>query len=138
MTGAISHPLALALLLMATPGVGADFPPPPRGRLATVPGTCAFTRVLWVGQRLWDPVTRKAAQDSGSAITLINGVYGVSYDQEPRVNRARRGDPVMTCLAKLPRHCPPGDQRGKLFTTTNLRTQESWTLPDAEHGCGGA
>jgi hypothetical protein len=44
----------------------------------------------------------------------------------------------MTCLTKLPTHCPPGDQRGKWYTTTNLRTDESWTLPDAEHMCGGA
>jgi hypothetical protein len=39
---------------------------------------------------------------------------------------------------RLPTNCPPGDHRGKLYTTTNLRTEEAWTLPDAEHGCGGA
>lgn len=38
----------------------------------------------------------------------------------------------------LPQHCPPGDNRGKIYTTTNMRTVKSWTLPDSEHRCGGA
>jgi hypothetical protein len=42
------------------------------------------------------------------------------------------------CLVQLPFACPAGDVRGRWYTTTNLRTLESWTLPDAEHGCGGA
>ena len=31
-----------------------------------------------------------------------------------------------------------GDNRGKIYTTTNLRTLDSWTLTDSEHSCGGA
>ena len=31
-----------------------------------------------------------------------------------------------------------GDARGRIYTTTNLRTLESWTMPDSEHQCGGA
>jgi hypothetical protein len=25
-----------------------------------------------------------------------------------------------------------------MYTTTNLRTLDSWTLPDSQHMCGGA
>jgi hypothetical protein len=109
-------------------------------RKATPPrtiGACAFTTVSEVSQRLEDE-NHKPIENSGSMITLANGVYGVSYDEVPAVNASRVGDRVMTCLAKLPHHCPPGDQRGKWYTTTNLRTDEAWVLPDAEHMCGGA
>ena len=102
-----------------------------------VPGTCSFTLVKKVTTRLEDGSGHPVA-DSGSAVILQNGVYGVSYDTVPEVQHSRRGDHVLTCLVKLPHNCPPGDQRGKLYTTTNLRTDESWTLPDAEHYCGGA
>lgn len=108
------------------------------GSMPTVPGQCRFTTVKRVEQRLEDASTHRQIANSGSAIVLANGVYGVSYDQVTAVNRSRSGDRVMTCLAKLPRHCPAGDARGKWYTTTNLRTDEAWTLPDAEHMCGGA
>jgi hypothetical protein len=39
---------------------------------------------------------------------------------------------------ELPTDCPPGDDRGKVYKTTNKRTGESWTQADAEHMCGGA
>jgi hypothetical protein len=107
-------------------------PPPVR------PGSCAFTHVRQVTQRLEDGVTHGVIPDSGSAVQFANGLYQVSYGQVAAVNASRRGDPVWICLMKLPQNCPPGDNRGKLYTTTNLRTEESWTLPDAEHGCGGA
>jgi hypothetical protein len=77
-------------------------------------GACAFTTVSEVSQRLEDE------------------------SHKPIANASRVGDRVMTCLAKLPHHCPPGDQRGKWYTTTNLRTDEAWVLPDAKHMCGGA
>lgn len=102
------------------------------------PGTCAFTHVARISQRPEDGVTHRVIPNSGSAVTFANGLYQVSYDQVGAVNRSRRGDPVYICLMKLPTNCPPGDHRGKLYTTTNLRTEEAWTLPDAEHGCGGA
>ena len=128
----------LAASLMATPVGATVFPRPPRGRIASVPGTCVFTRVFWVGQRLGDGSGRPVVPSPGSAVTLANGVRGVAYDDIPAVQASRVGDRVMTCLAKLPTRCPPGDERGKWYTTTNLRTDEAWTLPDAEHGCGGA
>jgi hypothetical protein len=101
-------------------------------------GTCVRTTIAHVTQRLEDGSTHRVIPDSGSAVAFANGLYQVSYDQVAAVNQSRRGDPVFICLMRLPDHCPPGDVRGKLYTTTNLRTEESWTLPDAEHGCGGA
>ena len=127
-----------ALLAIAAQPAEAQRRPPPRGEPIPVRvGTCARTSVRQVTQRLEDEA-RRAVPDSGSAVVLANGLYQVSYDQVGAVNRSRRGDPVITCLMRLPRNCPPGDDRGKLYTTTNLRTEESWTLADAQHVCGGA
>jgi len=75
---------------------------------------------------------------SGSAVSFANGGYQVSYDEVAAVNRAKKGDSVLMCLISLPEDCPPGDDRGKVYTVTDMRTVESWTLPDAEHHCGGA
>lgn len=74
----------------------------------------------------------------GTSVELENGVYGISYDNVPAVGRSRMGDKVRTCLSSVPMGCPKGDNRGKFYTTTNLRTQESWTLPESQHMCGGA
>lgn len=101
-------------------------------------GTCAQTRIADVTQRLEDGRTHRVIPDSGSAVEFANGLYQVSYDQVPAVNRSRRGDAVYICLVRLPHNCPPGDRRGRIYTTTNLRTLESWTLPDSQHSCGGA
>jgi hypothetical protein len=127
---------ALAAAMLAAPVSVAG-----QARVATaIPtrvGTCAFTRITGVHQRLVGENNREIP-DSGSAVELANGVYGVSYDQVPAVQASRRGDRVITCLVSIPRGCPPGDNRGRLYTTTNLRTEDSWTLPDSQHRCGGA
>src|SRR5688572_18203642 len=94
-------------------------------------GTCAFTSVASVHQRLVGE-DRREIPDSGSSVELANGVYGVSYEQVAAVNNSRPGDRVITCLVSIPRGCPPGDNRGRLYTTTNLRTEESWTLQDSQ------
>ena len=124
---------AIVLLLLGPTTASAAL----RSAMPRVPGTCAFTRIKQVTTRLEDGAGHPVP-DSGSAVVLENGVYGVSYDRVPEVQHSRRGDRVLTCLVKLPHNCPKGDERGKLYTTTNLRTEESWTLPDAEHYCGGA
>ncbi len=95
-------------------------------------GQCVETRVKEVANRL------ENTPGSGSAISFANGGYQVSYDQVPEVDRSRPGDPVTMCLVSTPKGCPPGDNRGREYRTTNKRTGQSWTLPDAEHMCGGA
>ncbi|MGY2736224.1 hypothetical protein [Sphingomonas sp. UYP23] len=132
----LPHILVATTLLAVLPTVGngaAKRGSSPPTRI----GTCVFTSVREVGQRLEDRAHRPVT-NSGSNVGLANGVWGVSYDQGAAVNASRPGDRAMTCLVRLPRNCPAGDQRGRVYTTTNLRTEQSWTLPDAEHQCGAA
>lgn len=95
-------------------------------------GQCVETRVKEVGTRL------EGAPGSGSLVTFANGGVQVSYDQVPEVDQSRPGDRVSMCLVSIPKDCPAGDDRGRTYKTTNKRTGQSWTLPDSEHGCGGA
>jgi hypothetical protein len=100
--------------------------------LPTYVGACVKTRIKSIGTRL------EGVPDSGSAVTFNNGGYQVSYDTVPAIVHSKAGDPVKMCLVSIPRHCPKGDNRGRVYRTTNLRTHKSWKLPDAEHMCGGA
>ncbi len=108
------------------------------GGLPVREGTCVWTKVTRVEQRLQEGEHGPFVAGSGSAIEFANGGYQVSYDEVSAVNGSHKGDRALMCLVVIPRHCPPGDARGRIYTTTNLRTLESWTLPDAEHSCGGA
>jgi hypothetical protein len=99
--------------------------------LPTEVGECSETTIEDIGYRLGDP-------DSGSAISYANGGGQVSYDTIPEIHRSRVGDEVKLCLVSVPEDCPPGDDRGKVYSATNLRTGESWEAPDSQHSCGGA
>jgi hypothetical protein len=101
-------------------------------------GQCSFTKVSKLETRLVYGDTYKPVLGSGSAITFNNCGYQVSYQQVEAVDLSRSGDPVLMCLVSIPKGCPPGDDRGRVYRTTNLRTHHSWTLPNAEHMCGGA
>ena len=105
--------------------------------LPTRVGQCAMARVKQVETRLQD-ASGQPVPGSGSAIEFFNGGYQVSYDEVPAVDNSRRGDTVRVCLIEIPKDCPPGDVRGRIYRTTNLRTGGQWTLPDSEHSCGGA
>ena len=109
-------------------------------RLPTRIGQCVATSVKEVSFRLGEDVGGKFVpqEGSGSAVTLTNGGYQVSYDQIPAVDGSKPGDPVRMCLVSYPSGCPRGDRRGIIYKTTNERTHGSWTLPDSEHSCGGA
>lgn len=100
--------------------------------LPTRIGQCARTTISRVGTRL------EGVAGSGSALQFANSGYQVSYEVVPAVGRSRVGDPVTMCLVSIPQDCPSGDTRGRIYRTTNLRTRESWQLPDSEHSCGGA
>jgi hypothetical protein len=119
-----------ALAALAAPAFAAGLP--------THVGQCVRTTVKTVETRLVDGSTNQPVAGSGSAISFANGGYQVSYDQLSSVDSSRAGDPVEMCLVSAPRDCPPGDDRGREYRTTNLRTQKSWRLPDSEHSCGGA
>jgi hypothetical protein len=106
--------------------------------LPTKVGQCTQTSISKIGERLEDGTTGQPMPGSGSAVNFANRGYQVSYEEVPAIQHSRRGDRVRMCLVKLPEDCPKGDNRGRVYTTTNLRTHESWTLPDSEHSCGGA
>jgi hypothetical protein len=95
-------------------------------------GDCVQTTVQQVGTRL------ENTPGSGSAISYADGVSQVSYDQVPGIDASEAGDAIKLCLASLPQNCPPGDDRGKVYSATNLRTGQTWSEADSEHSCGGA
>ena len=105
--------------------------------LPTREATCVNTRIAALEHRLQDGANA-FVPGSGSAVRFANGGYQVSYEELPQVSKSRTGDPVTLCLVRIPRGCPPGDARGRIYTATNLRTLDSWTMADSEHGCGGA
>ena len=117
-------------LAIATPALAESLP----NRV----GQCVTTRVKRVETRLVDGSTNQPVPGSGSAVVFANGGYQVSYETIASVEASRAGDAVRVCLVSLPDGCPPGDDRGREYKTTNLRTRGSWTLPDSQHTCGGA
>ncbi|SRR5579885_1237500 len=117
--------LAAATLVLGGGAQGAD-------RLPTKPGQCEMTRVKDVTTRL------EGVPDSGSAIEYTDTGYQVSYEQIPGIDHSRPGDAIKLCLVSVPQDCPPGDDRGRQYKATNMRTHESWQAADAEHMCGGA
>jgi hypothetical protein len=123
------------------PGVAAQALAPAASRaqgMPTITGTRVQSSIRDVTNRLVDGRTKRRMPGSGSALLFANGGWQVSYDQVPAVDRSRAGDPVRICLVFIPPNCPPGDNRGRIYATTNLRTGQSWALPDASHRCGGA
>lgn len=95
-------------------------------------GQCVDTAVKQVGFRLdGDP-------DSGDQLLYSNGEGQVSYKRIPGAGLSRPGDRVRMCLTSVPKKCPKGDPRGRVYKVTNLRTGKSWSAPNSSHSCGGA
>ncbi|MFC6791434.1 hypothetical protein ACFQE0_18520 [Methylobacterium komagatae] len=126
--------LAAALSLIVSASAQAE------GTLPTRVGSCAQSTITSIGTRFSATLMRPKAGDfgEGTSVELKNGVYGISYDYVEAIGNSRIGDGVKTCLVSIPKGCPKGDDRGRFYKTTNLRTGESWTLPDSQHMCGGA
>jgi hypothetical protein len=101
-------------------------------------GACVGTKIAKLEHRLQNGENGPMVPGSGSAVAFANGGYQVSYEEVDAVHHARNGDRVLMCLISIPHSCPPGDSRGRWYTTTDLRTMESWTMMDSEHSCGGA
>lgn len=127
-----------ACLMLANCGPNANEQDPASAAITTPAvgpaniGECIETTVVSVGPRL------EGLPDSGSSVLYANGMTQVSYDVLPSVNNSGTGDTVRLCLVSVPENCPPGDDRGRVYTATNLRTNETWTAPDSQHMCGGA
>lgn len=130
-----TFPLTAILILLSVPNFSL------KSQAATPPtrlGHCSNTSVAKVMTRLQDAVTKKPILGSGTSIQFTNGIYLVSYDMVPEAESSKPRDPVKLCLISIPKNCPPGDNRGKIYTATNLRTKKTFTLPDSQHSCGGA
>lgn len=119
-----------ALFLIA--GMASTLADDAKGHVPKNVSQCVRTEISELGSRL------EGSPDSGSAIAYANGVTGVSYDIITAIRRSRVGDPITLCLVSVPRNCPPGDDRGKVYSAVNGRTLERWSLPDSQHSCGGA
>jgi uncharacterized protein len=112
---------------------------PSSGPLPMRIGQCSTTQVGDVTPRL-NPgrPPRSEDFDSGTAVNFRNNGHQVSYEREAALLNSRPGDGVLMCLVAVPHNCPPGDDRGRVYTVTNMRTGATWTLPDSQHSCGGA
>jgi len=98
-------------------------------------GQCQVTRIEDIGPRLQRV---EGEPPNGTSVGFANGVWQVSYRPVPSIWASRVGDPARTCLISIPRDCPPGDDRGRVYETTNLRNGARWRLSDSSHECGAA
>jgi uncharacterized protein len=105
-----------------------------RAHVAQV-GQCQVTRIERIGPRL---LSLGSEYRDGTHVSFANGVHQVSYDRERPVFASRVGDRARVCLVSIPANCPPGDDRGRVYEVSNVRTGGRWRLPDASHRCGGA
>jgi hypothetical protein len=121
--------LGAAVLLLCAATAQADVTP--NDRLPTHLLTCGGGVIANVGGRL------DTDFGSGTSVFYQNGRGQVSYDKITAIE-IPRGGPRSHLPCVVPSNCPAGDNQGKIYTTTNLRTLDSWTLPDSQHSCGGA
>jgi hypothetical protein len=129
----VSLSLAFAAALLAA-SAGQARPVSVKDRLPKTVLTCGGSTITDIGPRL----EGDKDNSSGTSVFFRNGGAQVSYDKIDAILNSKKGDHVMICLVFVPKNCPKGDKRGRIYTTTNLRTLESWTLADSQHSCGGA
>jgi uncharacterized protein len=114
---------------------------PPEPGIPTQVGRCTLTKITEITTRFGGKLgaTRPApGEDHGTVVTYENKLVGISYGYEEGVAQSRVGDEALVCLVSIPQNCPPGDDRGRMYSGTNLRTKSSWQLSDSQHMCGGA
>jgi len=113
---------------------------PPTSNLPGRVGQCTITKIASISTRFGEELRRPAddRDSSGSAVSYSNKGYQVSYSFVEPIAGSRIGDEVLLCLVSVPKNCPPGDARGKVYSATNVRTRGTWVLPDSQHMCGGA
>jgi uncharacterized protein len=112
----------------------------PTDGLPTQLGQCTMSKITRIGTRFGQPLKPPSGpmDSSGSAVLFANGGIQISYDFVAPLAESKVGDEVLICLLSLPQNCPPGDDRGKVYVTTDTRTGGTWSMPDSQHMCGGA
>jgi hypothetical protein len=104
-------------------------------------GVCAETTITVLTDYFGKKILKQKDKndvDQGVAITFGNKGEQYSHDTPPAVRPSKVGDKVTMCLISIPTGCPAGDNRGRVYRVTNLRTKGAWSLPDDIHRCGGA
>lgn len=109
------------------------------GDLPKVLGHCTRTKIISITGRFGETLKWPPPKDvNGTAVRYANGANQVSYNYEEQVARSHIGDDVLLCLSTIPRHCPPGDSRGREYSSTKIEDYSSWIMSDSQHMCGGA
>jgi hypothetical protein len=105
-------------------------------------GDCAERTIAEIADRFGEKLARKPLKkgvlDPGSYVRYTTKDTQVSYEWNAALAHSKVGDKVRFCLISIPKDCPPGDNRGRVYETTNLRTNEVWKMQDDPHMCGGA
>ncbi|MBX3579536.1 MAG: hypothetical protein KF723_20215 [Rhizobiaceae bacterium] len=126
-----------ALLLRKASNDYAVLPPNTDQSWPKTLGQCAATRIRSLTDRTGKPLAEAEAY-SGTVVEFTNDGMQVSYGSEPALLGSEVGHQVSVCLIAIPRDCPPGDGRGRLYLGINHYTQGTWLLSDTQHMCGGA
>ncbi|WP_315720507.1 MULTISPECIES: hypothetical protein [unclassified Bradyrhizobium] len=124
--------------------------PNSRKALAKV-GACAETTITRIADRFDEPLSPtpfksgekrdedgEPLMDSGTYVQYQNGAEQIDAEWNAGVAHSKLGDPVRLCTVWKPKKCPPGDDRGRIYKATNLRTNETWQMSESWHSCGGA
>lgn len=119
--------------------VGEQAAPDDDEPMPTRVGECAVTHIAELSTRIGDggPLA-DADPDAGSSVSFTNDGGQVSYDHEEALASSQVGDQVALCLMSIPRDCPEGDDRGRVYYGVDLVLKGTWVLPDSQHMCGGA
>ncbi len=130
---------AQALIGQKAQGVGQQAAPDDDEPLPDRVGDCAVTHIAELSTRVGDggPLA-DADPEAGSSVTFTNDGAQVSYDHEEALASSQVGDQVVLCLMSIPRDCPEGDDRGRVYYGVDLVLKGTWMLPDSQHMCGGA
>ena len=126
-----------ALLLRKASNEYAVLPPNTDQAMPKHLGQCAATQIRSLTDRTGKPLAEAEAY-SGTVVEFTNGGSQVSYGSEPALLGSAVGHQVSVCLIAIPRDCPKGDDRGRLYLGINHYTQGTWLLSDTQHMCGGA
>ena len=71
--------------------------------LPTSEGSCAWSHISSLEQRLQDMTNGLFMPGSGSAVRFSDGGYQVSYAEIGEIARSKVGDPVLVCLVRIPK-----------------------------------